>query len=204
MILFSLFLLLIPTLAFAQNEATVMPTAEKAPMTDIHDIVAPVFTGLSGAMKETMVYGGVALLVLGLLLFGLWLWFRRKQGPKEAQVFVQPPEVMAKMAFDRLEPLMHTNGKAFYFELSEAVRHYIKGRFAINAPEMTAEEFLASLSGLALPQEESRYLKQLTAHAEPVKFAGQTGSTAIMTEDLEGARHFVTRTTQVSEGDDDV
>ncbi|MCG8471033.1 MAG: hypothetical protein MI742_04165 [Desulfobacterales bacterium] len=187
--------LLLPVYAFAQESAVVPKSSENTPMTDINDIVSPIYTGLSGALKEGLVYGGAGLLVVGLSLLGLWLWFRRKQGPKNVCVVVEPAEIVALKAFETLAPLRHSDGKAFYFELSEALRHYIKGRFFINASEMTAEEFLASLGSIDLEAGQRDYLKEMTLHGEPVKFAGQMASLQVMDADLNGARRFVMETT---------
>ncbi|WP_300668141.1 hypothetical protein [Desulfoluna sp.] len=172
---------------------------EKAPMTDIHDIASPLFTGLSSGAKKAMIYGGIAAGLVLLALVGLWLWFRRKQGAKKAAEIFQPPDALAHMAFDRIEPLLSRDGKAFYFELSEATKHYLKGRFGFNAPEMTAEELLPKFLDLAVSPAQKNRVSTLFAHAEPVKFAGVAPDSTDMAEDLSEIRCFVTETSRQSE-----
>jgi len=200
--------LIAPTLY--AGEATQVPLApgaplqqgvDPAPMTDIHDIALPLFTGLSSGVKKAMLFGGIAAGVALLVLVGLWLWFRRKQGIKKAAEIIQPPDVLANMALDRIEPLMSRDGKAFYFELSEATKHYLKGRFGIDAPEMTAEELLPMLPDLPVTTEQKRCVSTLFTHAEPVKFAGVTPEYGAMVEDLSAMRGFVAETAAEEEED---
>jgi len=184
------------------SPSAVPQAVEKAPMTDIHDIAPPLFTGLSSGAKKAMLYGGIVLGVVLLVLVGLWLWFRRKQGPKKASEIYQPPDVLALMALDRIEALMGRDGKAFYFELSEAAKHYLKGRFGLNAPEMTAEELLPRLTGLPVTPAQKKTVSTLFAHAEPVKFAGLTPDAKTMAEDFSAIRSFVTETAPVAESEE--
>jgi|GEM_PF-1363959 len=189
----------VPLTPAAPQQQSVGP----APMTDIHDIALPLFTGLSSGVKKAMLFGGIAAGVALLLLVGLWLWFRRKQGVKKAAEIIQPPDVLANMALDRIEPLMSRDGKAFYFELSEATKHYLKGRFGLDAPEMTAEELLPKLPDLPVTLEQKKCVSTLFTHAEPVKFAGVTPDHNAMVEDLSAIRCFVTETAaeeEVEEG----
>lgn len=175
---------------------------DKAPMTDIHDIAPPRFTGLSSGVKKAMLYGGIALGVVILVLTGFWLWFRRKQGPKKVPEIYQPPDALALMALDRIEPLMTQDGKAFYFELSETAKHYLKGRFGLDAPEMTAEELLPALSGLPVTPDQKKTVSGLFAHAEPVKFAGIAPDAGIMAGDFSAIRRFVTDTARDPDEDE--
>lgn len=204
----ALFLGLLAMVSLAVAEEALQPLSppsmatevvEKAPMADIHDIAPPLFMGLSSAAKEAMMVGWLVLVVVILGLLGLWLWFRRKQGTKREATFFQPPEVMAHMALDRIAPLMDRDGKAFYFELSEVVKHYLKGRFRLNAPEMTAEELLLKLPVLSVTLEQKRAVSTLFSHAEPVKFAGVIPDFKAMVGDLAAMRHFVTETTPQEE-----
>ena len=177
-------------------------SVEQAPMTDIHDIAPPLFTGLSSGAKTAMLYGGIALGVVLLVLTGLWLWFRRKQGPKKTPEIYQPPDVLALMALDRMEALMDRDGKAFYFELSEAAKHYLKGRFGLDAPEMTAEELLPRLTKLPVTPDQKKAVSSLFAHAEPVKFAGLVPDANTMAEDFSAIRSFVTETAPAEESEE--
>ncbi|VFQ47066.1 hypothetical protein [Desulfoluna butyratoxydans] len=185
----------------ADSRAIAPQAPDKAPMTDIHDIAPPRFTGLSSGVKKAMLYGGIVLGVVILVLIGLWLWFRRKQGPKKAPEIYQPPDALALMALDRIEALMGQDGKAFYFELSETAKHYLKGRFGLDAPEMTVEELLPALSGLPVSPEQKKTVSGLFTHAEPVKFAGLAPDAGIMAEDFSAIRRFVTDTAQKPDED---
>ncbi|BCS96733.1 hypothetical protein DSLASN_23650 [Desulfoluna limicola] len=205
-VLMTLFLLAAPLYADEASQAPLAPSMpqqamEQAPMTDIHDIAPPLFTGLSSGVKKAMLFGGIAAGVSLLVLVGLWLWFRRKQGIKKAAEIIQPPDVLANMALARIEPLMSRDGKAFYFELSEATKHYLKGRFGLNAPEMTAEELLPKLPDLPVTAEQKKRVSTLFTHAEPVKFAGAAPDHNAMVEDFSAIRCFVAETAPQKEAE---
>ena len=83
-----------------------------------------------------------------------------------------------EIAYARLEELKNkklidkNKIKEFYIKLSDIIRHYLEARFALKAPEMTTEEFLAKLRQTEiLTREHKKLLKEFLIHCDLVKFA---------------------------------
>lgn len=115
--------------------------------------------------------GGAAAALLAALA-GWWWWWRRRRAA------VAPPVPAHETAFAALAALRETDFddpaavRRFYFGLSETVRGYVEGRFALNATDLTTEEILARLRGVeALEAEQRRRLGGLLADTDLVKFA---------------------------------
>ncbi len=125
--------------------------------------------------------GGGAVLLLALLV---WLWRRRKPAAPP----LPPPLPPAELARRELQRLLerqlpeHGQIKEFYGALSAIIRQYLERNFAIRAPELTTEEFLAELgrrpregSAIAgykgLRQEHRHLLRDFLIHCDLVKFA---------------------------------
>ncbi len=137
--------------------------------TDIRDIKPPV---------EIPAVFWWALIVLGLLaLAGLaYVVQRRKQ--KAAPAVLAPARPPWEIALERLEDLRHQHYpdaglfKPFYSGLSDIVRHYLEDRFALQAPEMTTEEFLNHLQNSpALNAGHKELLRDFLNGSDMVKFA---------------------------------
>jgi hypothetical protein len=96
--------------------------------------------------------GGLAAAGLGA---GLALLIRRRlkrRKPAPPPVPPRPAHEVAMAKLDRLGTLL-TDGsdvRPFYFELSEAVREYLGGRFGFDSLEMTTEELMQALRRTAL------------------------------------------------------
>jgi hypothetical protein len=91
------------------------------------------------------------------------------------------------------------DGKTFYFRLSAILRHYVFGRFAVGAPEMTTEEFIPCINRLPIDNDLAQRLKGLCRSMDPVKFGGGTVVEKQMETDLFFAREFVRKTTLADE-----
>lgn len=88
---------------------------------------------------------------------------------------------------------------AFYVELSSIVRRYLEDRFEVRAPELTTEEFLASVSESAdLSAEHQSLLREFLRQADLVKFAGVQPSTQDVDVSVEAARRFLEETRENS------
>lgn len=88
--------------------------------------------------------GAVVGLILLILLIR-WILRRRRRGPKIVQI---PPHQWATEQLRQLideDLLGQDQVKPFYYRLNGIVRQYIELRFELTAPEMTTEEFLATL-----------------------------------------------------------
>ena len=119
-----------------------------------------------------------------------------------------PPDIVALRAIDEMEkkdiPTDPEEIDHWYVQLSGIVRTYIEGRFALNAPCLTTEEFfiLAQKSNVLNEQQQQLILK-LLEHSDRVKFTDFIPSRAESDEMLALARQFVTETRQSAEDGDD-
>jgi hypothetical protein len=146
--------------------ASVLPPGEEQP--EIKQIAEPVEMP---APWWPWVAGGAA---LAALLAGLWWRRRRKQLERDAV----PPPGPHEIAYAELEKLLASGllekgeAKLFYLRLSNVLRRYIEGRFGLNAPEQTTEEFLDGLRhGTPFRLEHMELLRSFLQHCDLVKFA---------------------------------
>ncbi len=166
----------------------------KIPMTDIHDIkplenIAPD----NGALIAAIIIGAVLII----LIVALIIFFMKKR-KKKLKGKTAPPVPIDRAALAALESLWdieNIDGKNFYFRLCEILRMYIKGRYKINAPEMTTEELSPALDKLKLDRRLSKELKDVLKRADPVKFAGKPPVFSQMEKDLAFAIKFIKNTT---------
>lgn len=85
--------------------------------------------------------------------------------------------------------------KEYYSELSDILRKYIEARFALNAPDMTTEEFLDSLKrSEALNDGDKVKLARFLTGCDLVKFAKYSASAHEMDESLTLVRGFISGT----------
>jgi hypothetical protein len=192
---------LAPVMAFKPPAKAIQPPATgtsaspaAAPMTDIHDILAPVPVGF----YAPWLIPALLILAAALLIVALgWLWKKRRKGRRIETIIPElPPEMTALQALDGISNVGRQDGKAFYFQLSAILRQYIFARFTVGAPEMTTEEFLPCIEGLPIDKELARQLRQLCRAMDPVKFGGQAVTEKQMETDLFFGREFVRQTTQ--------
>lgn len=109
-----------------------------------------------------------------------------------------PPHVIALSALDSLAarnlPAQRLC-EPFYVALSSIVRNYLEGRFALNAPDQTTEEFIrTSLRASVLSAAQRRLLAEFLEQADLVKFARETPSASEMETAFSSARDFVLQT----------
>jgi len=162
-------------------------------MTDVHDI-KPLEKLDFGSALAVYILVAVAALVICVLL--IYLMRRRtKKGPDPAVAAVFPDET-ALLLLDKLENGKGLDQKAFYFALSSILRNYVKGRFAVDAPEMTTEELIPRLKELALDPKRRAVIKTFLLYADPVKFANFPASQGKMKTDLGIIRDFVKHTAE--------
>lgn len=84
---------------------------------------------------------------------------------------------------------------AFYVELSGIVRRYLEDRFDMRAPELTTEEFLASVGQSPdLSSDHQRLLREFLKQADLVKFAGVRPSAADIDGSVRAAEQFLDET----------
>jgi hypothetical protein len=84
---------------------------------------------------------------------------------------------------------------AFYVELSGIVRRYLEDRFELRAPELTTEEFLASVGRSPdLSRDHQVLLRDFLRQADLVKFAGVQPSSDDIEQSINAARRFIDET----------
>ncbi len=160
----------------------------------LHDIRPPEPAGFDPAIFWWIL---AAVLVVLLLLVFLYLWKRRKRPMRHTLTPSLPPETTALKSLDELADVERIEGKIFYFRLSAILRNYLRGRYGINAPEMTTEELIPKLERLHTDQDLVQELKNFFRTADPVKYADTPPVQRKMREDLGFARKFVNATTPV-------
>lgn len=175
-----------------------MPTADPPPgpdepvMKDIHDIKPP-----EPAPPDMRRFGYYLLIGLA-ILFALGLLIRllrrTRWGKGAPPPPPLPPEKLALGELDRLADIAAWEDRSFYFALSAIVRRYLRGRYRIDAPEMTTEELLPRLQG-RLDRSHYDGLRRFFRFSDRVKFAGTLAGERQMAEDLKWARRFVRETT---------
>ena len=83
----------------------------------------------------------------------------------------------------------------FYVAVSDILRTYIEGRFQLDAPEMTTEEFIgAAAESHALNSEHHLLVKGFLEECDMVKFAKLEPDDAAMLRVWEAAERFVKET----------
>lgn len=112
---------------------------------------------------------------------------------------VLPPDALALQALDDLSqrdiPTDSEATDAWYVELSNIIRHYVEGRFALHAPRLTTEEFfeLAKKSD-ALKDEDKLLIRKLLERSDRVKFTSFAPTADETRQMLSDARRFVLET----------
>lgn len=128
----------------------------------------------------------VVLAVGGLVVF---LWYRKRRVRRVNAELLDPPHVRTRNALDRLNSLgTFEKGqvKAYYFELSEILRHYLGSIREFPAAELTTEEI-----ALRVTFPEDRQLVALLRQADLVKFANAVPTDEDKERHLEAAYTYV-------------
>lgn len=138
---------------------------------------------------------GLTAAAAALLLAGAWLLYRTWRARRLRPAPPELPEVVALRALRALAErdwIAMGQPREYYYRLSEIVRQYIEAKFALAAPEMTTEEFLAYLlrDRRALPYDVGRLGEFLEA-CDMVKYAALEPGQAEATRALEAARAFI-------------
>lgn len=132
--------------------------------------------------------GGLAIILLGLVLFGL---YRRKRATVSA-VASDPAHVLAVKEIEGLESLgLFESGrfKEYYFQFSYILRRYLESLRGFPAVEFTTQEIAQ-----ALVEEQDRELLRLLKEADMVKFADSIPSPAARDRDVKTALDYIRET----------
>ncbi|MBI5124532.1 MAG: hypothetical protein HZA72_03850 [Candidatus Omnitrophica bacterium] len=157
---------------------------------DIKDIKGPIYFH---QINWFLVFVSLALAAASVLAI---LFYRKRRMRLK-------PRLPHEMAFEELgliRTLLSTSGdiKEYYVRISDCIRHYIEKRFSIKAPEMTTEEFLASLKESAkLSSGHKSLLKEFLNSCDLVKFAKYNPTRKETESVYSTAKNFVDQTKEV-------
>ena len=176
-----------PSLSPAINSATDDLAPEEAD--DIRDIRNPVKIPYPW-LPYVIILGIVV--AFHAILFLLFRWLKRR-GKKKEEAFKLTPYDQALKDLENTRPLMEAGqDKAFSIAVSDVLRHYIEGQFAMPAPERTTEEFLVEISEHDLIKESlEELLRGFLQLCDLVKFAGQPLGRRQMKELYSKAKDFI-------------
>ncbi len=149
--------------------------------------------------RMVAMYAAVALAVL--LLLGLaWWYFRYHRRGETPFVRRDPPRPAHEVAMEALLALRKSGlieqeqGKEFCSRLSDIVRHYLAGRYFVNAMELTTHETLQALQEHALSEAQMRMMEELLSFCDLAKFARYQPAKEAMADRLQQAITFVEQT----------
>lgn len=115
---------------------------------DIFDVKPPMREPITFA--EVAPWVGVGLLFIGVVVLIVLYFVKRKQNKPFLKIF-KPAEPAHVLALRELEQIKEQklwadeNQKLYYTKLTDVLRAYLEGRFAIDAQEKTSSEILAEL-----------------------------------------------------------
>jgi hypothetical protein len=163
------------------------------------DIKGPLGPARSWAVL--LIAAVAALLIITALI--LMYLSRKKKMPQPV-----PKRPAHEVAYEQLEEqkrkdlIAKGKIKQYYSEVSDIIRHYLEGRFSLNAPEMTTEEFLFYVRDYAqLLAEHKGLLREFLLACDLVKFARYTPSPEEIDSVFASAKKFVDQTKQESLAD---
>jgi len=152
----------------APTDATNTPVTEE--IADIRDIKGAVDIS-TGNEALFWLFGALALFVI----IAIVVWFVRRQLAKRSVELAPPqpppPHVVAWRQLQDALGLIH-DAERFCTEVSLVVRVYLEGRFSLQAPDRTTEEFLFELqSSNRLVDDHKELLREFLGECDMVKFA---------------------------------
>lgn len=149
---------------------------EKLQISDIKTVQTPPFVWQD--YLEYLYIPLLILLVLALIGFGVYFFLRkRKKGYYFTPKIILPPHVVALQGLDKLKiSKLWQKGqeKEYYTELTDILREYIDGRFAIGALEMTSDDIISAVHLATDTKSATDGLAQILKLADLVKFAKYT------------------------------
>lgn len=162
---------------------------------DIRDIKPPVYFKGSHLFLILLAASG-ALALVSLLAILIYKKYRKRKAIPPA-----PPKTPYEIACEALSVLKsqdlpsHGKMKEYYSGLSDIVRVYTEGRFAVRAPEMTTEEFLYFLRNSdILSGSHKNLLKEFLTLCDVVKFAKYGPNLKETGESIVSAKKFIDET----------
>jgi hypothetical protein len=145
---------------------------------DIADIRSPLQTPLVWAeIKELVLYGALAAALLGVIIYFVVRYVKRKKKVKVPKVIYTPHEaaILALKSLQSEKLPERGRYKEYYSRLTDVVRIYLEARYQIGAMEMTTPQIVDALLGVNTP-ELTTPMRELFSEADLVKFAKMTTS----------------------------
>lgn len=170
--------------------------------TDISSIEDNFWDFLPDAVQKHWWKVLIALVVLGLLIFSYFKWFRYGKMPLRPQKKQIPPYVLAVRQLDALrEKKLWQKGadKEYYTRLTDILRIYLFGRFGINAMEMTSEQIREAIAHCDMISDEAALVNDVLSEADFVKFAKARPSADVNERTFNDVRQFVEITKPVEQ-----
>lgn len=155
-------------------------------MQDIHPIKPPVQTGFD----PMPVIIGLSIIAAVLFFVLVFIFIRKRMRNKKPEETCGKvcnsisPYQEALKALERLSLKPGHDPRLFYFDLNAVLRRYVGRTFAINAIEMTSQEFVKSLGLLKLDTGMRQEISSFQDQCDPIKYAGCQPDTARLNQDL--------------------
>ena len=165
---------------------------------DIRDIKSPLEIERDWMRIIRFVAAGLILVLIAILIF-IYIK-RRKAGKSFIPHREKPKRPPHEIALDELDQLLHEELlekgaiKQFYIRISEIIRHYIEGRFFINAIEMTTTQLIDTMNETEIEDEHVRQVEDFLLQCDLVKFAKYIPTPSEHQEAIDRAYRIVNQT----------
>ncbi|MDR2970553.1 MAG: hypothetical protein LBU83_01295 [Bacteroidales bacterium] len=177
-----------------------------ATIKDIKDISKVPFTfhELWLYVKEYALLILSGLLVIGLIVYAIWRYIKKKRAAKPMPAIKPKPKIKPHItALKELEKLRQKKlceqgkTKEYYSELVDIVRIYIDGQWDIGAMEMVTSEIIESLENTEIHKEVLKRFHQACTIADLVKFAKYNPFPTDHDMAFKDCKEFVERTAEI-------
>jgi len=157
-------------------------------------------------VKEYALFILVGWLIIGLIIYVIWRYIKKRQAQKPQPVVKPKPKIKPHItALKELEKLRQKKlweqgrTKEYYSELVDIVRKYIDDQWDIGAMEMVSSEILDALKTTEIHEEVLKKLRQAFSVSDLVKFAKYTPLPTDHDMAFKDCKEFVERTAGVGE-----
>ncbi len=169
-----------------QSANDIVAPEEADDIRDIHSLVNIPYPWL----PYVIILGGV--IAFHLILFFIFKWLKIRKIKKEEAIKLTPYDRALKDLKNTRFLMDAGQDKAFSIAVSNVLRNYLEGQFAMPAPERTTEEFLTEISGHDLIKESLEVLLSgFLQLCDLVKFADQPLGSGQMKELYDKAENFI-------------
>lgn len=162
---------------------------------DIMDIKEPMAVPFN--WKKWLIYGLIALVVIGLLVFGIRYWLKHRKPKQKPAARPVPTRPAHEIALEKLEELrlqklwQNDRTKDYYIALTDIVREYIEFRYNIMALEQTTDETVAALERAGVEGTQVEVLRKTLQMADLAKFAKYKPLSDENEKSMDVAKEFV-------------